>query len=306
MQWLAAFAMRGHVSAVLVISVCAMLALRFPPLAYLGIATVALVALRRGLGSTLVIMALSGAAIGVLSLLAFQRAEISTSLVIMALVSWLPVLLMAQMLRETRSLSLAFETAVAIAGTAILLTYAVIGDPTSLWQDGLDRVLPQVLSSAGLSGDQFDADMVHRYAVLMTRIMASSVIVSMIGCLLLGRWWQSRLYNPGGFQTEFHALRFSIRTAMLGVMLLAGSLVLSGTAGQLSSDLSMPVLSIFVFQGLAVAHAIVQRAGAHVAWLIAMYVLTAVAMPQMALMLGLVGLLDVVMDFRARWASRQM
>jgi hypothetical protein len=33
MQWLAAFAMRGHVSAVLVISVCAMLALRFPPLA---------------------------------------------------------------------------------------------------------------------------------------------------------------------------------------------------------------------------------------------------------------------------------
>lgn len=50
-------------------------------------------------------------------------------------------------------------------------------------------------------------------------------IVSLL-CLMLGRYWQSVLYNPGGFGLEFRALRLSppLAFGLLAVMFLAPNL----------------------------------------------------------------------------------
>ena len=42
---------------------------------------------------------------------------------------------------------------------------------------------------------------------MLSAIFASGFVASLILTLLLARWWQSALFNPGGFRKEFYALR---------------------------------------------------------------------------------------------------
>lgn len=56
-----------------------------------------------------------------------------------------------------------------------------------------------------------------------TPLRAAGFFASLIGHaavigLLLSRWWQSLLYNPGGFKAEFHALRMPIPLVGLCVL----------------------------------------------------------------------------------------
>ena len=48
---------------------------------------------------------------------------------------------------------------------------------------------------------------------------------SCVMCLLLARWWQSMLYNPGGFGTEFRALRLAPQVTM--VLVVSGLMIAS-------------------------------------------------------------------------------
>jgi len=50
--------------------------------------------------------------------------------------------------------------------------------------------------------------------------------------LMLARWWQAVLYNPGGFQQEFHQFKLQPAIAMMLMVLFlaasAGVTVLTG------------------------------------------------------------------------------
>jgi len=44
---------------------------------------------------------------------------------------------------------------------------------------------------------------------LMEGVLGAVHMAILLACVVLARWWQAALYNPGGFQTEFHQLRFA-------------------------------------------------------------------------------------------------
>ncbi|MEZ5581549.1 MAG: hypothetical protein R3F37_01040 [Candidatus Competibacteraceae bacterium] len=44
-------------------------------------------------------------------------------------------------------------------------------------------------------------------APMVVGLIFANGLASLLCGLLLGRWWQALLFNPGGFSREFHELR---------------------------------------------------------------------------------------------------
>jgi len=116
--------------------------------------------------------------------------------------------------------------------------------------------------------------------------------IMVIVCLMIARWCQAALYNPGGFRQEFHNLRFDPR-----VMVVLLGLILVALLDIPPLDLWLPLLSIGpMIAGLAIAHYAVAKKGGGVIWLVMVY-LTLLMMAPAIIMLGLA---DSVLDLRKR------
>lgn len=134
------------------------------------------------------------------------------------------------------------------------------------------------------SGDQLLDALLKFYGVYQLLLMTISV--------LLGRYWQARLYNPGGFREEFHNLRFD-RSVMLVLLVLIGL----GLYGQPPfSDWLMMFCLIPVLNALAVVHSLVAKWQMGTMWLFAAYLLLLIAAPAFVLL----GFADNAADIRKR------
>jgi hypothetical protein len=116
--------------------------------------------------------------------------------------------------------------------------------------------------------------------------------------LLLGRWWQALLFNPGGFRPEFHQLRLGRPLALLALALF-GAAVLSGWP--VLSNLVLVLGTLYSVQGIAVAHALVFKLRLSPAWLLLLYLFLVPLLSQLVMALGIA---DAWADFRTRARPR--
>ncbi|GAB6042731.1 hypothetical protein [Endothiovibrio diazotrophicus] len=288
MKALASFIMRGRQWAVLVSAVAAVLSLYLPPLSYISGAAVTLVVLRHG--------AFEGALVTIGAVLAsalFGWVAMGTPAAAAGflIVLWLPLYLAALVLRRSVSLALTFEVAAGMAGLGVL------GDPGAWWQALVEELSRQIPAAA--LGDQ--AAEVSR---VMTGLAASAALASLLASLLLARWWQALLYNPGGFRREFHALRMGRGARLVALALFAGASLGADQVGALSTNLALVAVVLFLFEGVAVVHGVVARMKLAQGWLVALYALLLLALPQMAVLLSALGYADAWVDFRSRVKPR--
>ncbi|WP_205599744.1 hypothetical protein [Arhodomonas sp. KWT] len=275
--------MRGRIAAIAVTALTAVV----PLLLWISSAVVALVTLRRGAGEGVLTVAGATAVLAVLA-----QASVGSPLpaLQLPLQVWLPMVAVAACLRVTVSLPRALEAAAALAGVAVILFHLVVGDAGAYWQGMLEQ-------AAGLFADPATREALNaqagRLATMMTSLWFGNLLLVGIASLLLARWWQALLYNPGGFGAEFHALRFSrgFTFACLGV-LVVGSVVGGGAL----YDVALVVSTVFVFQALAVAHALVGAKGLSRAWLVVVYV----SLAPFARIYAIAGMMDVFVDVRRR------
>jgi MFS family permease len=133
--------------------------------------------------------------------------------------------------------------------------------------------------------------------------LMQGVLVSLFGvmhmflaiCLLmLARWWQALLYNPGGFQQEFHQFRLQppVAVGLMALFVLAsfGITVLSGW--------TMYFVMPLFFAGVALVHGLIGIKKLSRLWLIAFYML--MLNPPLAQLLAVFALADSWYDFRGR------
>lgn len=116
-----------------------------------------------------------------------------------------------------------------------------------------------------------------------------------IGSLLLGRYWQAKLYNPDGFKAEFHTLRLPLWyvAIALGVFFIS----VSGP----SWVSLMPVILVPLFiMGISLVHGVIAMGQLSKQWLMAFYISFVFFLPYMYALLIFVALLDVILDFRKR------
>ena len=134
-------------------------------------------------------------------------------------------------------------------------------------------------------------------AKLATPTMGIMMMLCGVGSVFLARHWQARLYNPGGFQQEFHQLRFG-KTFSLVVLAFSTLAMFLGVS--LLNHIAMVLLAAVMFQGLAVMHCVVKNRSMSSAWLVGLYVL--LLLPHTSALLGALGLADNWLDVRKRTA----
>lgn len=274
-----AFMMHGRWQPVLFMAAATLV----PLLAWLGGAVLALVTLRRGAAEGGLVMVGAALTMGV----AFAAMGVNPVVSVAGLLEyWLPVFVLAAVLRATVSLPLTVLVSAGLGSLALVAWYALVQDPAAFWTRSL----------GGMFEGEEGADLMRSLSPVMSGFWILGLWSLSVGSLLLARWWQAVLYNPGGFREEFHGLRLDWRFAAgtLVVMLLA---TFSGPG--LVYDLSLLVSGVFAVQALAVAHCVAHARGWHWILLVPVYGL----MPFLFKLYALLGIVDTWFDLRQRLIS---
>ena len=297
MKALASFVMRGPSQSAMAATVLTMLSLIFPFIGILGSACVGLVFLRQGVSAGTKTLLLSTLAMAVLMgvILTNPLAALGVLLVL-----WLPVGVLAMVLRNTMSLSFATQAAIVFGVLVVLMQYAVLGDPTAFWLDYLQPLGKRVVD-AGLLDQSQSQHLVQQMSVVMCGAVAVVFMLQLLSSLYLARWWQAILYNPGGFAKEFHQLRVHWLVAVVGGLALLPMLLPGGKTPVMLNCMGTVFLGVLFLQGIAVAHGVFKGMKLAQLWLVLTYLLLIVFMPQMVMVFTSIGLLDVWIDFRTRF-----
>ena len=210
-----------------------MVAAALPLLGWLSTVIVALVCLRTGIAAGSMILLWTMLPVGV----AFYFVGDPTPMIAL-----LGTGIMAMLLRQTRSWELVLLASVVFSGVgALIFEFGAAGILDRFVQFYIDY-LAQV--DASVVVDPADA------RKLLMSFFALGQAYSMVIMLIIARWCQSALYNPGGFRTEFHQLRLSPTVS--------GSIVLAMAVCYMFGDLLgrwLPLLTVpLVFASIGLAH----------------------------------------------------
>jgi len=303
MKSLAVFIVSGRFQAILAASLCGMLAFLLPPFStltnYLGAAVVSLVTLRIGVQQGLLVLV----AATVVTMLFYQLTGVPAATIAVTITMlWVPSWLISLVLRRTVSLAFAILAAGVLGVLTLVMIYVLAGDPAPWWHEHLLQIR-SALETAGLfpHGVSID-DLLLELSRLMTGVILASLALGAVCSLLLGRWWQAMLVNPGGLHSEFCSLRYPRAIGALVLGLMVFSQFTHGAASSLAAQAVLVMLVPYLFAGLAVLHGLVARQGRGKGWLFAVYVLLGIV-PQTALLLAGLGLVDTWVDFRRRFAG---
>ena len=170
-------------------------------------------------------------------------------------------------------------------------------DPVATWRDLLEPIVQSLVDSQLLDQAQ-QQGLLETMAHWMPGMVAAGFFLQSSVALFLARWWQAVLYNPGGFQTEFHRLRMhrAVAVITLGILLLRPL----GVVGGFWDYTAMLLLAAWFLQGLALAHGVLHLVDAKIGWLVGLYLLLLFAMPHTVMALAAAGFADGWIDFRAR------
>jgi len=149
----------------------------------------------------------------------------------------------ALVLANTRQLGLALA-AIAFTGVLVKGVVGLFPEQAALLYEQYNMVLEQ-LKSDGFEQLNIDTQQFVTYSVVWSSAWLGTL------SLLLARWLQAKLFNPGGFQKEFHQLRLP--------PVVTGVLVAGVAVGQMVPMLegTLPVLMMpIALAGFGLVHGI--------------------------------------------------
>ncbi|GMQ96768.1 MAG: hypothetical protein BMS9Abin15_0448 [Gammaproteobacteria bacterium] len=298
MHSLAALVMKSRSLAIAITVVTAIVSFLFPPIIVLSLAVITLLTLRRG---SMEGVTITTAAMVAVILLGFAMpGNMQTSLVIFP-VLWLPVLLLATIYRQTVSLQWTAISTTVFGVVVVIGFYLAWDDPQAVWLDVLEHTRPMLVQTGAFKDPAQVDELIKGMARIFSGVAASVMVILLLCGLLMGRWWQAMLFNPGGFRREFHALRLGPATGWLMLAMLGLSLMIRHP---LLIDITTVVWVVFAFQGLAMFHGLLANVNSGLVWLSLIYI-SILLLPTISVVLSGIGLLDTWFDFRARRPGTQ-
>jgi len=293
---IAVFSMQGRWQAAIAITLLSLTSLMLPPLSYLASGVIALTTLRMGPKEGAKIVAATLLIFTLLAGLMLERFYISG---LFLLSSWLPILGISLALGYTRSLAAALLSAGGLGIVLVLGTHLVVADPALWWHDMIEPFMATFTEEPSWQLNEADTQsLIVSLSEMMTGLMAAGFSINIILGLLIGRAWQAKLYNEGGFASEFYQLTLGRRAAILTIVVMILAVSPLGDSLPVLRDCLPVMLIVFTLQGLSVVHSIVNSRQKHRFWLVAVYVLLIVMMPQMLVLLAMTGVLEQWFNFR--------
>jgi hypothetical protein len=270
MTGIAAFIMKGRPQAVFMITLLTVLSWMLSLAGLLAAAGIALPTLRRGSKEGLLIagMTLPAVAIAGQIIMGDPIEAVAYTAAI-----WAPTIVIALILRESANLSLTLASALGLSLVTIVAIYGFSDNPSGLWLEQIQAIMKPMMEQGAPGIDpallQRSMELLSRYA---TGSIAAGSLLTVALSVLLARWWQASLYNPGGFRTEFLQLEPSKWFAYGVLALLAlGSLTTDGIA-EMAINLAIPFMMVYLLVGFAVIHALCLDSKAGKFWLAGVYV----------------------------------
>jgi len=273
MRGLAEYVMTGRRQAIIAVMLLGLI----PLVNLLNPVVVGLIALRKGLQEVVVIFAWA-----ILPLGAWAVAGDVVPLIMLIGIAGLAVLL-----RETESWEFTLLAAIAV-GVCVEVYFRL--QPAVI--DALMQQLDLYLQASNPQGLQIEEVRDVMLSVIGAVYMFLSIVL-----LMLARWMQAVLYDPGGFKQEFHSLRVEQKVALvlIVIMLLSSFGIVVPEAWVLYFVLPL------LFSGIALTHAVVAKKKLSSMWLVTFYIL--LMLPVVVQILVLLALVDSWYDFRSRLSS---
>ncbi|MDE0283533.1 MAG: DUF2232 domain-containing protein [Gammaproteobacteria bacterium] len=266
MKALGNYILRTRIHAILAISVLTVFSIFISPFSYfISGAPMGLAALRKGAVTGLQVAAgcLLLTALPVMAL----NQQPGVPIAFMATV-WLPVILCAGLLRNTQSQGLMVLCAGTIGVFFTALIYVMLEDIQKWWHEWFE--LWKEYAASEPARQQLE-QAYQLISPLLSAIFASGFVISLIITMLLARWWQSALFNPGGFRKEFYALRLPrilVFPTLAGLLTL---LLIPDGASMALRDTVILMLVLYLFQGISVIHGFLYTRARSRVWLIVIY-----------------------------------
>lgn len=298
MNALASFIMKGRSQAVLVIASLTILSWMLSLASLLAAAAVALPTLRRGGREGLILAACALPVVALAGQLVMGNGMLAG---LYCLAIWAPVWLVAIVLRATASLPTAFMATLGLGILVVLGFYLVVSDPAAFWSSSLEATLKPMLEqrSGGNASEALISQTLQAFSRYATGAVAAGSMMTVMISLMIARWWQANLFNPGGFRTEFLQLRLPVKLSWAFLVVILAASVSTGGMTEFAVNLAVPFFMLYLLAGFAVIHAVCSAIQNGRFWLIGIYIGLMFIAP-LVVVIVLVGLTDSWVDWRRR------
>ncbi len=211
----------------------------------------------------------------------------------------------AVMLRRKTSWSLILQIAALVGVLVISVIHLIYPGVTDWWGVELQSYYKQaaavttgVLKSGPSIPTEAQLEAISATKQYATGLMVAAILFNALLQLIVARWWQALIYNPGSLRRELHNIRLSTLAGLLFLV----SFVLSYLGNSVVLDI-MPVLYIlFGAAGLSLIHYFfgLIRSPTKWFWMSVFYVALIIALPTSLFLISILALLDVWFDVRKR------
>jgi hypothetical protein len=255
---------------------------------------IVLLVLRQGVRLAAVEAALAAALLAAVSLIAGVSV---IQVAVDVLLTWVPALVLAAVLRETRSLALTMQLSALIAAAVVLGFHVVVDDPTAIWEPTMTFTLEWARTNGLVEQAQFieanPAEMAHALTVAFILLGWTKSALS----VFLGGYVARLVPGETGQYGRFCDLNFGRVIALIMAIV---SLLAFATGAAWLQSLAVVLLGVFWLQGLAVLHWMNVDGELPLFVVIAVYVLLPFLHVFLVMALAAVGYTDAWFRYRRR------
>ena len=229
-------------------AILALAAMSSPYLGFLSSVLIVLFVLHQGVRVAMFEAVIAGALLAVVSLMVGTPASV---VVAVAVVFWLPAMLLATLLTVTKSLTLTLQISVLVCVLGMVAFFIVVGDPIAFWEAEL-LVAADVWRNLGAA--ELADNLTQGQAVLaaqMTMFIAIMLWTIYAATFVLGYRLYRQLPGETARFGRFRDLNFG-RVIALIMALCSIVAFLSGAAWL--QNIAFVMFAIFWLQGLAIVH----------------------------------------------------
>jgi len=295
---LAKYALKGQYHAAAVVGILAIAAVFFPLVAgnafissivttvliVMSGALVGLIILTQGTLSALKAIAVSVIGISAVTAIVLKAPALGLSI---ALAQWLPIVVLAQTLKTTKSLSWMILSGAILAVGVVAAQFYFWPDLELAWLRIIQLSLEQMPDNPA-----YNSAVVRENIQLLVHWMVLLIISAMyllfVSILLLSRWLQAKINESDGYSKEFKAIALGKPAALVAVTVLILSFWLNQ---DWIVSMALVVMSAFLYQGLSIIHSRAARSK-YRAVIIGIFYALLLLFPQVVAMTSVAGIID--------------
>lgn len=221
--------------------------------------------------------------------------------VISGLSSYILTWILALILREKSDWGIVLTVCIGIILSVAIALRFIFPDLNNFWYHLLQNLYAQADQSKHLmqqpNGMQLTTYLKMWSAMMTAVILFYQAFFATIS-LLLGRWWQAKVFNPGGLNQEIRQMQLGY--VALGLSALVGLLMAFHIKA--GFDTILVVIMVYFWLGMILVHAFFRRKQQKTGWLWVFYGVLVILFPYSLVFLAGIGISDTFIDFRARYA----